>query len=204
MKELGNIFTRSLEIGIKQWTSQCGLDSLQRIAGALKHVGKFSQFFPPGLSVVVPFYPWFNFHFPFVHLFSYINTEKEKWKIRIELQHINYYQLSHFCLPCCCLFDIIVILFVLPKTVSVCTEHKIIHVLAWIKSVFSKLMPMIFSLFQVEFVMAYMAGNLTRRFRSGRARSSVCVSSQGAPCITEVVTSNFQQIVLDETKVGSL
>lgn len=50
--------------------------------------------------------------------------------------------------------------------------------------------------------MAYMAGNLTRRFRSGRASSRKCPSSQ--TCVTEVVTSNFQEIVLDETKVGRL
>lgn len=50
--------------------------------------------------------------------------------------------------------------------------------------------------------MAYMAGNLTRRFRSGHANSRKCPSSQ--TCIVEVVTSNFHEIVLDETKVGSL
>lgn len=50
--------------------------------------------------------------------------------------------------------------------------------------------------------MAYMAGNLTRRFRSGRASSRKCPSSQ--TCIVEVVTSNFNEIVLDETKVGRL
>lgn len=51
-------------------------------------------------------------------------------------------------------------------------------------------------------MMAYMAGNLTRRFRSGRASSRKCPSSQ--TCIVEVVTSNFNEIVLDETKVGRL
>ena len=50
--------------------------------------------------------------------------------------------------------------------------------------------------------MAYMAGNLTRRFRSGRASSRKCPSSQS--CVVEVVTSNFDEIVLDETKVGGL
>ena len=50
--------------------------------------------------------------------------------------------------------------------------------------------------------MAYMAGNLTRRFRSGHASSRKCPSSQ--TCVTEVVTSDVHEIVLDETKVGRL
>ena len=50
--------------------------------------------------------------------------------------------------------------------------------------------------------MAYMAGNLARRFRSKRARSQECTSSQA--CVIEVVTSNFRETVLDETKVGGI
>jgi len=49
-----------------------------------------------------------------------------------------------------------------------------------------------------EFVLAFMAGNLTRRFTSRNARSQECLSSQA--CIIEVVTSNFHDIVLDESK----
>ncbi len=49
--------------------------------------------------------------------------------------------------------------------------------------------------------MAYMAGKLARRFRSGRVRSRKCPSTQ--TCVQEVVTSNFHEIVLDETKVGT-
>lgn len=57
-----------------------------------------------------------------------------------------------------------------------------------------------YNVFSVEFVMAYMAGKLVRRLRSGRVRSHKCPSSQ--TCVKEVVTSNFDEIVLDEAKVG--
>lgn len=49
--------------------------------------------------------------------------------------------------------------------------------------------------------MAFMRGNLSRRFRSNSARPGhKCLSSQA--CVVEVVTSNFRELVLDETKVG--
>lgn len=49
--------------------------------------------------------------------------------------------------------------------------------------------------------MAFMRGNLSRRFRSNSARPwHKCLSSQA--CVVEVVTSNFRELVLDETKVG--
>ena len=47
--------------------------------------------------------------------------------------------------------------------------------------------------------MGYMAGNLTRRFRSGRPAPRQCPSAYA--CVIEVVTSTFEDIVLDETKV---
>ena len=48
--------------------------------------------------------------------------------------------------------------------------------------------------------MAYMTGNLSRRLRSNNPKPKLCLTSQ--PCVVEVVTSNFREIVLDETKVG--
>ncbi|XP_074639367.1 thioredoxin domain-containing protein 11-like isoform X2 [Acropora palmata] len=50
----------------------------------------------------------------------------------------------------------------------------------------------------VAFVMAYMTGNLSRRLRSSNPKPKLCLTSQ--PCVVEVVTSNFHEIVLDETK----
>ncbi|XP_022780634.1 thioredoxin domain-containing protein 11-like isoform X2 [Stylophora pistillata] len=50
----------------------------------------------------------------------------------------------------------------------------------------------------VEFIMAYMAGNLTRRLRSAHVTSHGCPQSQA--CVVEVVASNFNEVVLDETK----
>ncbi|KAK2565622.1 hypothetical protein P5673_010750 [Acropora cervicornis] len=46
--------------------------------------------------------------------------------------------------------------------------------------------------------MAYMTGNLSRRLRSSNPKPKLCLTSQ--PCVVEVVTSNFHEIVLDETK----
>lgn len=47
--------------------------------------------------------------------------------------------------------------------------------------------------------MAYMAGNLTRHLRSASVTSRSCPQSQA--CVVEVVASNFDEVVLDETKV---
>ena len=50
--------------------------------------------------------------------------------------------------------------------------------------------------------MAYMNGNLTRRLISGGGSSPECTPLRsGKACVKEVVTSNFRDIVLDDTKV---
>ena len=77
-------------------------------------------------------------------------------------------------------------------------KSKLFIVLAERHKVYSHTVFILFSL--VAFVMAYMTGNLTRRLRSSNPKPKLCLTSQ--LCVVEVVTSNFHEIVLDETKVG--